>query len=129
MEITRIKETCIYVKDVEVTRDFYEKILNLPVISLVPGRHTFFKVNDGVLLCFNPEVTKAEKKLPPHFAFGKQHLAFEVPLQDYENWKRNLTEKGIVITHEETWKNNLPSFYFEDPDGHVLEIVVPGIWP
>lgn len=81
-----------------------------------------------MLLCFLPEVTKNDTSLPPHFAYGKQHLAFEVDPADYNTWKQKITAQEIPILHEQPWKNQLHSFYFPDPDGHVLEIVPVGIW-
>ena len=30
--------------------------------------------------------------------------------------------------HKATWKDGLKSFYFRDPDRHVVEIVTKGIW-
>ncbi|WP_017731076.1 VOC family protein [Nafulsella turpanensis] len=128
MNFSQIKESCLYISDVNQTEQFYHGILGLPVISKVNHRHIFFRVGRSVLLCFLPEVTKKEENLPPHFAYGKQHLAFETSQDDYQGWKQQLEKKGIEITHEQGWKEGLQSFYFEDPDGHVLEVVPEGIW-
>ncbi|WKN31546.1 VOC family protein [Porifericola rhodea] len=128
MKVHQIKENCLYVSDLAKTRQFYEKLMGFELISFVEGRHVFFKAGSSVLLCFLPEVTKSETKLPPHFAYGQQHLAFEVDLKEYEVWKAYLKEQNISILHEQHWKDNLYSFYFHDPDQHVLEILPPGIW-
>jgi catechol 2,3-dioxygenase-like lactoylglutathione lyase family enzyme len=128
MKLQSIKETCMYVNNLEASKIFYQEILGMELISFVEKRHLFFRLGAQVLLCFNPEATKAETSLPPHFANGKQHIAFEVKFEEYEDWKERLKNSGIAITHEHRWKNNLLSFYFEDPDGHVLEIIQPGIW-
>ncbi|WP_106565944.1 VOC family protein [Cecembia rubra] len=128
MKYSQIKETCLYISDLDLAEDFYGYILEMPVISKVDGRHIFFRCGTSVLLCFIPEITKNEKTLPLHFAYGKQHIAFEVDKEDYLNTKRKFLDKGIKITHEQLWKNELESFYFEDPFGHVLEIVPKGIW-
>lgn len=128
MEFNQIKETCLYVKDLNACQAFYEGILGLTVLSKVEGRHIFFRCGTSVLLCFIAEATRKEQTLPPHFADGKQHIALEVTLASYDAAKRKLEAAGIRITHEQSWKAGLKSFYFEDPDGHVLEIVPPGIW-
>jgi catechol 2,3-dioxygenase-like lactoylglutathione lyase family enzyme len=128
MKLESIKETCIYVNNLEASKIFYHEILGLELISFVENRHLFFRIGHQVLLCFNPETTKAETSLPPHFAYGKQHIAFEVQFEEYQNWKEKLVGAGIKMTHEHEWKKKLLSFYFEDPDGNVLEIVQPGIW-
>ena len=128
MKITKIKENCLYVNDLERSRHFYHNKLGLPMISHVEGRHIFFRAGSSVLLCFLPEVTKAESKLPPHFAYGPQHLAFEVAAGEYVQWKEKLHEQDIGVVHEQHWRDDLYSMYFHDPDGHLLEIVPPGIW-
>ncbi|WP_200979053.1 VOC family protein [Echinicola sp. 20G] len=128
MEYSQIKETCLYIHDLDKAASFYHNILGMPVISKEEGRHIFFRCGSSVLLCFIPEKTKNEKVLPPHYADGKQHIAFEVAPEVYHSTKESLLQKGITITHEQRWRDGLESFYFEDPFGHVLEIVPKGIW-
>jgi catechol 2,3-dioxygenase-like lactoylglutathione lyase family enzyme len=126
--IKQVKETCLYVSNLEASLQFYTQKLGLDLISFVPERHVFFRAGTSVLLCFLPEVTRSEINLPPHYAYGPQHLAFEVSQSDYLVWKKKIGEANIPITHTQKWKGNLESFYFEDPDGHVLEIVPEGMW-
>ncbi|PRY86949.1 VOC family protein [Mongoliibacter ruber] len=128
MKYTQIKETCLYINDLDLAENFYHELLHMPIISKVDGRHIFFRCGSSVLLCFLPEVTSNEQNLPPHFAHGKQHIAFEVSKRDYLKTKSELLEKGITITHEQEWSKGQESCYFEDPFGHVLEIVPHGIW-
>ncbi|MGB3466122.1 MAG: VOC family protein [Cyclobacteriaceae bacterium] len=126
--IRSIKEVCLYVKDLDQTELFYRDQLGFEVISKKNDRHIFFRVGDQVLLCFIPEVTKADTKLPPHYASGPQHIAFEVSKQDYKPMLEKLLAQGVPIIHEEHWRGDLYSAYFKDPDDHVLEIVVEGLW-
>ncbi|KAA3439361.1 VOC family protein [Rufibacter hautae] len=128
MQFTHIKETCLYVQDLERTTAFYTEVLDLPIIGQVPGRHVFFRVGSSVLLCFNAEKTRASKDLPPHFGEGQLHLAFECEAGEYKAWKEKLQAANITIEHEQTWPHDRKSCYFRDPDQHLLEIVVPGIW-
>lgn len=128
MTITQIKETCLYIADLDKTQGFYQEKLGMPVISKVDHRHIFFRAGQSVLLCFLPEATKQETNLPPHFAYGKQHIAFETSQKQYHRWKEKIKQLNIPILHEQEWKGGLESFYFHDPDGHVLEIVPNGIW-
>ena len=126
MNITGIKETCIYVSDLERTKAFYSGKLGLPQIGLVPGRHVFFRAGTSVLLCFIAAKTREEKELPPHGATGSIHYAFEVP--DYDAALSELEGKGINILYRQLWKNGRRSAYFHDPDGHLLELVETGLW-
>ena len=126
-KISSIKETCLYVEDIDRSTEFYENILGFERISKVDDRHIFFRIGQNILLLFNPEVTKNENTLPPHFAKGPQHIAFEVAAEEYESIKKELGSK-VHITHEQPWGKEFHSFYFDDPDGNVLEIVPAGMW-
>jgi catechol 2,3-dioxygenase-like lactoylglutathione lyase family enzyme len=129
MNIVQIKETCLYVRDLDRTEAFYRGLLGFPVIGRAEGRHVFFRAGSSVLLCFIAEVTQTDTKLPPHFGSGNLHLAFEVKGEEYQAWKEKMTTLGIDIVHEQEWKKGKHSFYFRDPDGHLLEILPEkGIW-
>ncbi len=126
---SQIKETCIYVQDLNKTKEFYNGVLGLPVISFREDRHVFFRAGSSVLLCFLPEVTRQEKKLPPHFGSGEIHFALEaIDKNAYEQAKKILLQAGIPIEHETSWKGGKKSFYFRDPDRNLVEIVEKGIW-
>jgi len=43
-------------------------------------------------------------------------------------WEHSLKEQGIAIELRRTWKYGGEALYFRDPDGHLLEVVTPGIW-
>ena len=129
MDIVKIKETCLYVQDLDRTEFFYHQKLGFPVIGKVEGRHVFFRAGASVLLCFIAEATREDTKLPPHFGSGNLHLAFEVKEEEHQHWKRRIAESGIPLLHEQAWKIGRHSFYFRDPDGHLLEILPEGgIW-
>lgn len=123
MKFLKIKETCLYIHDLERAKKFYHETLELPLISHVEGKHIFFRAGTSVLLCFNPEDSRHKESPPAHYGGGKQHFAFEVNKRDYESAKTWITNKGIRITDTVTWKGGAESFYFEDPEGNVLEIV------
>ncbi|AYB30641.1 VOC family protein [Chryseolinea soli] len=129
MNIVKIKETCLYVHDLEEARNFYHDVLGLPVISYLPGKHLFLRAGDSVLLCFNPDDSKTKKSPPPHYGGGQQHFAFEVPKDDYERTKAEIKGKGITLIDEVIWSSGRESFYFHDPAGNILEVLPDaGIW-
>ncbi len=128
MKILKIKETCLYVEDLEKAKEFYHTVLELPVINYQEGKHLFLRVGSSVLLLFNPEDSKRKVSPPGHYARGKQHFAFEIELEDYEKIKEIILSKKIVIIDEVQWRNS-KSFYFNDPEGNVLEFVPnEGVW-
>lgn len=129
MNFLKIKETCLYVRDLERAKQFYHELLELPVISYVPNKHIFFRAGNSVLLCFNPDDSKTKSSPPAHYGGGKQHFAFEVDASEYESAKEWIRAKGIPITDTVVWKSGTESFYFEDHEGNVLEIVPDrGVW-
>ncbi len=128
MNFKKIKETCIYFKDLNKAKEFYHGLLGLPVIAEVKDKHIFFKAGSSVLLCFNPEDSKSKESPPAHYSEGKYHFAFEVSAEEYQMHKEKMESRGIRITDVLVWKNGLESFYFEDPVGNILEVVPEGVW-
>ncbi len=129
ISILKIKETCLYVNDIEQAKEFYERTLALPLIHHLAGKHCFFRAGSSVLLLFNPDDSKNKTSPPAHFGGGQQHFAFEVSSSDYEIAKKELIDKGIRIIDEVTWEGGAKSFYFNDPEGNILEIVPEkGVW-
>jgi catechol 2,3-dioxygenase-like lactoylglutathione lyase family enzyme len=128
MEFVKIKETCLYVTNLEQSKAFYHGKLGLPIISEVPGRHLFLRAGSSVLLCFIAESSSQSTEVPPHFGSGQLHLAFETSPEEYLKWKEKVQAQQILIEHEHNWGNGYLSFYFRDPDQHCLEIVMTGMW-
>jgi catechol 2,3-dioxygenase-like lactoylglutathione lyase family enzyme len=129
MKFTGIKETCIYLKDLEGARDFYHGRLGLEVIDYAENKHIFFRASHSVLLCFNPEDSRKKMHPPGHYGHGRQHFAFEVSSEDYESTKQEIMGADIPIIDTIVWERGGESFYFEDPEGNVLEVVKDrGVW-
>lgn len=129
MDFLKVKETCLYVHDLEKAKHFYHERLGLPVINYAEEKHLFLRVGESVLLLFNPDDSREKRSPPPHYGGGHQHFAFEVPDAAYEQSKQHIAEKGIEIIEEIVWKSGKKSFYFRDPEGNVLEILPDeGIW-
>jgi len=128
MKINSVKETCLYVSDLEKSRNFYHNFLGLEVIGFIENRHVFFRAGNSVLLCFIATATRNDQHLPPHDGSGNHHLAFEVPLEEYEKWKQKILDSEIPVEHIHEWPKGFQSFYFRDPDGNLLEIIQPGMW-
>ncbi len=128
MHFTQIKETSLYVEDLDRTEAFYSGKLQLEVIAKSEGRHVFFKAGSSVLLCFIAESTGKDENLPAHFGEGNMHIAFEVPEETYEEIKAEILSSDIEIEHEQHWSDEYRSFYFRDPDDHSIEIVPAGMW-
>lgn len=134
--IAGVLETVLYARDLERAAAFYEEVLGFPLIAGDGKRfHGFHAGGRQVLLIFQHGATlesapaTGEGTIPPHDGSGAQHIGFAIAAKDYEPWKWHLAGAGVIIESEASWARGGRSLYFRDPDGHLLELVTPGIWP
>lgn len=131
--ITGVLETSIYVADVARAAAFYEGVLGL---SRLLGDDRLVALDAGpasVLLIFLRGGTLKDIHLPggtipAHDGSGPYHFALRIPHGTLEDWRRHLVAQGVTITAEMAWPQGGNSLYFNDPDGHVVELATPGIW-
>ena len=129
MHVKRVLETCLYVDDLDIARDFYHRILGLVPILRREGRHIFFRCDDGVFLLFNPERTQnTEGSVPTHGAKGPGHVAFAMQDADISMWREKLIQNGVAIETEISWPSGGYSIYFRDPAGNSVELATPKTW-
>ena len=126
--ISCVLETVLYVSDLERSERFYCDVLGLRLMGKESGRSLFFRAGSSVFLLFMAEVTRRGDSLPAHGAVGPVHSCFLVPEAEYEQWKEYLPSRGVTILQEVEWQRGR-SFYFQDPDGNVLEIANADFWP
>jgi catechol 2,3-dioxygenase-like lactoylglutathione lyase family enzyme len=67
--------------------------------------------------------------IPPHDGNGRLHLAFAISASELDAWRERLQSHGVAIEGEMTWPRGGTSLYFRDPDGHLVELATPGLWP
>ncbi|MCX6952329.1 MAG: VOC family protein [Verrucomicrobia bacterium] len=133
--INGVIETILYVDNLTKAVAFYRDVLGLDPMRGDPARFQAFDSGAGrVLILFRRGCTLAPTPvsggvIPPHDGTGPHHLGLAIAAADYERWKTWLTARGVAIESEATWERGGKSLYFRDPDGHLLELVTPGIWP
>lgn len=128
-----VLETALYVDDMDRARRFYEGVLGLtPMVE--DARLVAYPMGEGsVLLLFkrgstlNP-VTLPGGVLPPHDGSGPLHAAFAIAAGDLDAWAGRLEAGDLPIESRIDWPRGGKSLYFRDPDGHLLELVTPGVW-
>jgi catechol 2,3-dioxygenase-like lactoylglutathione lyase family enzyme len=129
-----ILETAVYVDDMERAKRFYEDIMGLSPM-FADNRLTAYDVaGRSVLLVFQRGGSVNAAKLPGgtipgHDGSGPLHYAFAVGADELAAWEERLRERGVEIEGRVDWPRGGKSIYFRDPDGHLLELATPGLWP
>ena len=110
--LTGFNHLTLAVTDVSRSFDFYSRLLNFQPVALWD---TGAYLSLGELwLCLSLASDGAAKNAATY-----THYAFSVQRPDFDTFKENLQDKGVV-----EWQQNRSegeSFYFLDPDGHRLE--------
>jgi catechol 2,3-dioxygenase-like lactoylglutathione lyase family enzyme len=151
-EISGINHVALVCRDMERTVEFYNGVLGMPLVKSIAlpndsGYHFFFALGNGDLLAFfwfrdapgpQPGIA-APSGLPGTAgltsAIGSMnHLAFNVPEDQMEDYRRSLVDKGVTVTaianHDDSPRQVsaevhpgvfMRSVYFFDPDGILLE--------
>jgi catechol 2,3-dioxygenase-like lactoylglutathione lyase family enzyme len=133
--IRGVVESILYVADLPVAVTFYREVLGLEPLTGDGERFQAFDAGGlGVLLLFKRGGTLVPLPaprgfIPPHDGAGPHHIAFAIDEADYAGWCERLAAHGVAIESETHWRRGGRSVYFRDPDGHLLELVTPGIWP
>jgi catechol 2,3-dioxygenase-like lactoylglutathione lyase family enzyme len=129
-----ILETVLYVDSFERACPFYEQILRLNNIYRDQRLCAYDVGARGVLLLFLRGRSLEAVKLPggtipPHDGHGPVHIAFSIAADELATWEAQLSDAGVEIEGRTKWPRGGISIYFRDPDGHLLELATPGLWP
>ncbi|MFZ8236437.1 hypothetical protein ACO1KW_14635, partial [Staphylococcus aureus] len=88
--------------------------------SRLAGRQVFYKLDDQMLLIFNPAATALPPGpgallIPPHGARGPGHVCCAASAAGIVSWRVRLKERGIAIEADFEWPQGGRSIYFRDP--------------
>lgn len=132
--IEGVVETILYVDDMVRAVAFYRDVLGFRMLTGDVERFQAFAVKEGqVLLLFKrggtlEPVPAPVGMIPPHDGSGPWHIGFAIATAAYVAWRERLKSFGVAIESETEWKRGGRSLYFRDPDGHLVELITPGIW-
>jgi catechol 2,3-dioxygenase-like lactoylglutathione lyase family enzyme len=129
-----ILETCLHVTDLARSREFYAGLFGYTVMKADERFCAFSVAERQVLILFrrgsDPQGTTLPFGfIPAHGSSGQGHIGFSIPRESLLAWQAKLTERGIAVESSFTWPGGGTSIYFRDPDGHLLELLTPGVWP
>jgi catechol 2,3-dioxygenase-like lactoylglutathione lyase family enzyme len=132
--IRGVLETAVYSDDLSRAHAFYGGVLGLQRVLDTPRMLTYAVEPAQVLLVFKRGATREDVEtagglVPGHDSDGPAHFAFAIDAADYSTWKAHLEAAGVAIRSEVSWPPGGASLYFDDPDGNVVELATPGLWP
>lgn len=133
LKIERVLETALYVSDMARASQFYETVLLLPAMVAKARFRAYNVGGQNVLLLFvKGDALDGWREpagyIPPHDGNGPYHLGLAVSQRQLPAWERQLALHGVEIEGRMNWPRGGESLYFRDPDGHLLELVTPGLW-
>ena len=129
-QVNGILETSLYVERMTRSVEFYRRVFGFEPLD--PDQKE--GINDqtrlcpmragdrSVLLLFKKGITADTD------ASGAIHIAFGIARSELQAWEAWLSQLGIPIESRKTWAYGGEALYFRDPDGHLLEVVTPGVW-
>jgi catechol 2,3-dioxygenase-like lactoylglutathione lyase family enzyme len=129
-----ILETCLDVSDVPRARAFYSDLFGFEVMKADERFCAFRVAQQQVLILFRrgsdaTGTTLPFGFIPAHGTTGSGHLGFSIPKERLTAWRQRLARHGVAVESSFTWPTGGISLYFRDPDGHLLELLTPGVWP
>ena len=120
-------EIALRVNNPDAMQKFYEEVIGLPLMTRVPNC-AFFKIADGygghaqALALFDRSESPGYRKTDAATS-TIDHIAFEIPLADFEGEKKRLETLGLKVeTAEQAWVH-WRSLYVTDPEGNQVEFV------
>ena len=131
--VSAILESALYVDDVARSAEFYKRLFGLRELVRDERICVLAVAEKQVLLIFKKGGTLDAVEtpggvIPPHDGDGQLHMAFEMPENEVDVWRRKLEEAGVEIESEVDWQTGGKSLYFRDPDNHCLELATRKTW-
>jgi catechol 2,3-dioxygenase-like lactoylglutathione lyase family enzyme len=133
MPILGVLETAIYVRDMAVAVEFYDRLFGFETLDKSDQFCAYNVGGRSVLLLFLQGWTKEPRvisggTIPAHGGDSPTHFAFAITAADLPAWEQRLAAAGIAIEGRVTWDRGGQSIYFRDPDNNLLELATPGVW-
>ena len=133
--VNGVVETSLYVSDLQRAARFYQGLFGFRTL-LAEDRLTALHVGGGqVLLLFlggasnQPNSAPQGGTIPAHDAGGRIHLGLSIAADEVDAWEGRLREYGVEVESRVPGPRGGVSLYFRDPDGHLIELLTPGVWP
>ncbi|HEX2851022.1 MAG TPA: VOC family protein [Acidimicrobiales bacterium] len=153
-ELRGINHLALVCRDMAETIEWYGSVLGMKLVKTLElpggrGQHFFLDMGngvDGIAFFWFPEAPEAERGVTLQDRGGvtaiatMNHVAFDVPAEQFEEYRRRLVDKGVevtpIINHADSLDGGhkadydagtdggdvfIRSMYFRDPNGITLE--------
>ena len=131
--INRLLETAIYVDDLELAAQFYDRVFGLEPLLRDQRVVAYDAGSSTVLLLFRRGVSMTGQSLPggftpAHDGSGPVHFCFAIDAEQVSLWEARLAQLNVPVESRMVWPGGGKSIYFRDPDQHLIELASPGVW-
>jgi catechol 2,3-dioxygenase-like lactoylglutathione lyase family enzyme len=124
MKTQGMRHIALNVRDAQASKAFYSKVLKMQV-EWEPDAKSVYLTSideDGPGL---DNIALHQSDAPLHKAGFLNHIGFFVPtLEAVDEWYAHIQSHGAKILKEiKTHRDGARSFYFEDPDGIIIQLL------
>lgn len=137
--VTGLVEAALYVDDLDRSERFYKDMFGFQT-ELRDDQICVLNVASHAAIILLPIWIKDEPDrqgtddvpfegtIPSSGAEGRMHVALKISKSELPKWETKLAEKNVEIVGRTKWPRGGESIYFRDPDGHLVELLTPGLW-
>jgi catechol 2,3-dioxygenase-like lactoylglutathione lyase family enzyme len=119
-----MRHIALNVKDAQLSKEFYRKVMKMQVEWEPDAQSVYLTSSDDAGPGLD-NIALHQSDAPLHKAGYLNHIGFFVPtLEDVDAWYAHVQKQGAKIVRElKTHRDGARSFYFEDPDGIVIQLL------
>ncbi|MBS1724266.1 MAG: VOC family protein [Armatimonadetes bacterium] len=126
-KLKAVSEIVFWVKDVEAAKDWYEQRFELELGYYSVGQYAFLKAESFTIALFNPadpgsDLSKAYLAHTGGMRGDLYHVALQVEPGDLDSCAAAIAGSGTPVSDLVTFDSGQRSYYFEDLDGHYIEL-------
>jgi len=122
MRTKLLKETTLYVNDLEVAESFYTNIIGLVVAQRVEDQYSRLHYDNSTLTLFQTQTTPIENEDPTSGPNIVGQVSFGISPPDISPWRNRLQKHDVSIEDEVSWPNGAQSINFRDPAGNRVQL-------